>query len=234
MNEITILIKTFKRPVICQRLIDSIRKYYPDIQIIVLDDDDKPTEFKNINKYIKTEFNIGISAGRNRLVENCQTEYCLILDDDCIFLPETNLEVLVADLKERNLDILQPLVIEESTPLTYQGIIKLEGDVIRHVPEDRDGLYDYVLNIFLAKTSILRVNKWDERFKTGEHAQYFKDHKGKMRISVCDKAKIEHKHYFNKEYQSYRDKAYDYIKIGLIKDGFKKRIDAHGNVLEAI
>jgi glycosyltransferase involved in cell wall biosynthesis len=42
---ITILIKTFRRPDLCKRLVDSIRQYYPDIKIIVAIDDDSGDTF---------------------------------------------------------------------------------------------------------------------------------------------------------------------------------------------
>lgn len=231
IDEITILIKTFKRPNICQRLINSIRDFYPEIKIFVLDDDENETNFLNIDRYIKTEFDIGISAGRNRLVNECETPYCMILDDDCIFLKETNIASLIKELKDRDLDILQPKVIQDDVNLKYQGIISIDGTTIKHTRKE-DGLMDYVLNIFIAKTDTLKKYKWDERFKTGEHAQYFFDHKGKMKIGVSDVATIEHKHFNKDDYNEYRNKAYNYIKMGLKKDGFTRRIDAHGNVIK--
>lgn len=203
---ITILIKTFKRPQVLQRLIDSIKRFQPDVPYIVLDDDD----------------DIGVSAGRNRLVEMCETEYCLVLDDDCVFTEKTDLKKAVEILKERDLDILQ-LNIGEG----YQGIYKTNGGEVTMLRTSRDGLYDFVSNVFVAKTAKLRECKWDENLKIGEHFAYFYTHKGKLRIGLTNEVKLEHHHTRVSGYNEYRERALDYVKEFMRKNGISKRIDGN-------
>jgi len=141
---LTILIKTFKRPEISKRLIDSIKFFYPNVPMIVLDDPD----------------DMGVSAGRNELVRQCNTEYCMILDDDCIFTADTDLERCVAELEDRGLDILQLDYGEE-----YYGTFVVNGDTVKmsRFPYDSiNGLYEFCAQIFIAKTDKLRECQWDE------------------------------------------------------------------------
>lgn len=206
MAMITILIKTFKRPQVLERLLNSIKKFQPGIPYIVLDDEE----------------DIGVSAGRNRLVEMCDTPYCLILDDDCVFTDKTDLKRAVEILKEKDLDILQ-LDIGEG----YQGIYETNGSEVTMLRTSRDGLYDFVSNVFVAKTDKLRECKWDESLKIGEHFAYFYTHKGKLRIGKTDEVRLEHHHARVSDYNAYRDRALEYVKEFMRKNGITKRIDGN-------
>lgn len=209
---ITILIKTFKRPEAYNRLVESIKTFYPDINILTLDDSNE---------------DIGVSAGRNRLVEMCQTPYCLILDDDCIFTNKTDLEKALKELVEKDLDILQ---FETQTDFErdYHGLYEIDGSTVKMVKGSRDGLYDFCLNIFLAKTESLKKYPWDEKYKMGEHFGYFFTHRGKLRIGKIDNNVIEHHHVRNDEYNPFRERALGYVKQYMVENGINKRIDLYG------
>jgi len=237
LDNITILIKTFKRPNIAKRLIDSVRRNYPDIKIIVAHDDDEDYSFDTC-EMIELPFDTGISYGRNMLVDACKTEYCLILDDDCIFNSSSNLEILLNELKKNNLDIIQPRIISASPnpactktgEQNYRGLIEVKDGVMKMMAGDNDGLYDFVLNIFLAKTDKLRECRWQNKLKIGEHAAFFREHKGKLRIGYTYKAGIMHHHVANAEYQPYRERAIDFVKQDMRDSGLTKRIDMWGNI----
>ena len=77
MEKISIVIKTFERKKALERLLDSIEKYYPNIPIIIVDDSKNNyskyilKKFKRLNiKYIVEDFDIGLSKGRNILINN--------------------------------------------------------------------------------------------------------------------------------------------------------------------
>lgn len=117
-KEITIIIKTFNRKQNLIKILESIKHYYPLIQIIILDDSKKVYE-KNILKlfpdlkitYISTEFDIGLSKGRNIMVKNVSTEYLLLCDDDYVFDDRTDLNLALEMIKTYNVDILGGLVL---------------------------------------------------------------------------------------------------------------------------
>jgi glycosyltransferase involved in cell wall biosynthesis len=236
MDDITILIKTFKRPAVAKRLIDSIRQFYPDIKIIVAHDDDMDYSFESCEMMV-LPFDTGVSYGRNRLVDACKTEYCVILDDDCIFNNSSNLEILKNEMIRNGLDMIQPKICSPSpNPNStqrreedYRGTIEVANNVMMMLDRNRDGLYDFILNIFLARTEVLRQCRWNEKLKLGEHAAFFRDHKGKIKIGYTTKATIVHHHVGGKEYDEYRKRAIDFVKMDMRDSGLTKRVDIYGN-----
>jgi glycosyltransferase involved in cell wall biosynthesis len=235
---ITILIKTFRRPDCCRRLIESIRKHYPNIKIIVAIDDDSGDNFDA--EMLVLPFDTGLSAGRNRLVDKCETPYCVIIDDDCIFTENTNLDGVLQELKERDLDIIQFDIPDDTRGSgTFHGIYEVtktinDNDTLVVKNEDRDGLYDYVANIFMAKTDSLRKCRWHEELKLGEHEAYFRRHKGKMKIGKTNIGSVLHRHENEtSEYGGMRNRAYQYLRDGLLADGFKYKVYTNG-IKEAV
>lgn len=212
---ITILIKTFLRPNVVKRLLASIEKYYPDVKVIVLDDPD----------------DMGVSEGRNRLVDMCETEYCLILDDDCIITDKTDLYRAVKELQEKDLDIIQ-FATQNDYERDYQGIFKTEDGVVTYMKDGRDGLYDFCLNVFIARTESLRRCRWNPKYKMGEHFGYFYTHRGKLKIGVNKENIIEHLHENNEDYQPYRARALDYVREYMKENGLKRRIDLGGVIID--
>lgn len=90
-----------------------------NIPIIILDDsrenykDAILEKFSKLNiNYIVTEFDIGLSKGRNILLEHVKTDYIILCDDDFEFDSRTNISKGLLLLKEYNLDILGGSVYE--------------------------------------------------------------------------------------------------------------------------
>jgi glycosyltransferase involved in cell wall biosynthesis len=113
MQELTIIIKTFNRKRSLWKLLSSIEKYFPKLNILIVDDSlikyKKPTlnKFHNLNiKYITKNFDIGLSQGRNILLENVQTDLFLLCDDDFEFDERTNLIDAVNILRTEKADIV--------------------------------------------------------------------------------------------------------------------------------
>lgn len=192
------------RPWIARRLTDSIRAYYPGIEIIVLDDED----------------DMGVSAGRNKMVDMCRTEYCMILDDDCIFTEKTDLNLALELAKDY--DMLGIQVGEKNWVLDYKGKYLVEGSVVRLVNETP---LEFIPNVFIAKTGVLRKYRWDERLKVGEHFAYFFTHRGKINIGYTNKVEIRHEHADFEDYREFRKRATDYVKMFMRENGLTKRIE---------
>ncbi|TES92910.1 MAG: glycosyltransferase [Candidatus Cloacimonadota bacterium] len=98
MKDITIIITTFLRPGCLKRCVESIRKYYPDIRIIVSDNGKTPPnliyELTEIHKckYLKLRFDSGASHAKNAALDITESKYAVIIDDDFEFTRNTNLE----------------------------------------------------------------------------------------------------------------------------------------------
>ena len=100
MNEplVTVIITTYKRPDKIERAIDSvINQTYPNIELIVVDDNIKDTQerketekiverYSNI-RYIKNEKNLGGALSRNVGIKEANGEFISFLDDDDKYKP---------------------------------------------------------------------------------------------------------------------------------------------------
>jgi len=228
---ITFLIKTFKRDKCCQDLIDSIRKYY-DYDILVLSDDNKKKSF-NGAETINTEYDIGLSEGRNRLVDRVKTKYCVILDDDFVFTEETKIEKLLEKLEKENLDICAGSIRQpDNSILHYEGIYGYEKNRLEMFKESNDGLYDFVLNFFIAKTDSLKKYRWDSELKLAEHTAFFFQHRGKLRIGYLPEVIVNHKQVKDDEYTKFRMRANYFIYQFMKKYGIVYIKNAHGTVYD--
>lgn len=173
MKNITAIIKTFERPAAVQRLVQSIRLYYPDLRILVGDDSKDPQPVEGA-ELLALPHDIGLSAGRNRLVDAVETEYTLLLDDDFVFEPSTRIELLFAPL-EAGFDLASGRVSNED----YHGLLMRNGQTLHYLFREKRRVqrgypvYDMTWNFFLARTEALRAVRWDEELKLAEHTDFF-------------------------------------------------------------
>ena len=98
MKDITVIVTTFERPRAVRRFLGSVRRFYPDIDIIVSDNGRRRPALENdvVNKYgcryIKLPFDSGVSNARNKALDMAETKYAVICDDDYEFMEQTRLE----------------------------------------------------------------------------------------------------------------------------------------------
>lgn len=179
---VTAIIKTFERPDKLLSLYESLRTFYPTMKVIIVDDSAAPmtNAWDEHTEYVFTEYDIGLSAGRNLGVEKVQTPYCLLLDDDFIFTQKTKLENFVKILDDTEFQIVAGQVLDFGKKcIVFKGIMSVENDTLvldSYKKGKKIGkltCYDYVLNFFLAKTQVLRDHPWDPELKIREHEEFF-------------------------------------------------------------
>ncbi|KAM4048528.1 beta-1,4 N-acetylgalactosaminyltransferase 1 [Anomaloglossus baeobatrachus] len=225
---VTIATKTFLRYDKLQDLIDSIRKFYPTVTIIIADDSEKPQKVEGpfIEQYIMP-FGKGWFAGRNLAISQVSTKYVLWVDDDFIFCPQTKIEKLVDVLEKTSLDLVGGAVREiTGYYTTYRQTISVipgdkEGDCLKthqgyhHVIEGFPNcvVSDGVVNFFLARTDKILKAGFDPRLSRIGHLEFFIDGLGTLHVGSCDDVVIDHasKLYFpwsqsksDKEYSKFR------------------------------
>lgn len=114
-NELTIIIKTFSRKKSLKKLLESlIKENIVEYEILILDDSKinykefilKQFDKKLKIKYIISEFDVGISKGRNLLLKNVKTPYFLLCDDDYRFDKRSNIKETLKIFKKNKYDIL--------------------------------------------------------------------------------------------------------------------------------
>lgn len=204
-QKVTLSIKTFERPMCVQKLIKSIRKYYPAIRIIVVDDSKNPELIDGIDHYTMP-FYSGSSAGRNLGLSKVETEYIVTLDDDFLFTTTTKLEEWVKILDNTDIDLVSGNVDARR----FEGLIDLSNRKCRLIHGSRgvEGglkLYDVVLQFWMGRTKIIQsLGGWDNDFKTQDHKIFFARHLGKLKIAHCPKVFAHHNRRMPKEYVNYR------------------------------
>ncbi len=232
LDDLTITIKTIHRPWCCARLIQSIERHAPGVRIHVLDDGrpDKrlsacyPADAQRVNQLIETEFDIGISAGRNRLLETVETPYFLLIDDDHVVVERSDLIGLMQKLRGcgATCDLLAAhegrhrcFAVEEDT-----RVLRARNHFHRHV----DDLYfcDLVPNTFVAKTAVVRDIGWDESLKVREHWEFFyRAWMEGLKVAMTRTHRFDHKHVHNTNYNHLRSRSW-YLAKGLKKHGLKR------------
>jgi glycosyltransferase involved in cell wall biosynthesis len=178
-DQLTILIKTFERPAILRRLVASIRRGYPSLPIIVVDDSRRPIELPGVET-IALPFDSGVSAGRQAGLARVQTPFVMVADDDFVFLPTTALAPAVRRIADNaRIDILGGQLIDlpqlrfREPPLGQ--IFATSATPIVPIGTAIDGLLvcDKVANFYIARTERLRLVGWDAALRRIDHADFF-------------------------------------------------------------
>jgi beta-1,4-N-acetylgalactosaminyltransferase 2 len=231
-EKVTALIKTFERPGCTRRLFKSIKKYYPEMKVIIADDSKKPKPIQRAYKYLEMPFDTGLSAGRNEMIRNVDTEYFFLLDDDWIFDEDTKLEILVDILESTDVDLIASK-LKRSTH--YYGTLKRQGHklfmkTIKKRKGERYCVCDYTHNCILSRVSTFKEKKlhWDAELKLNEHLEFFIRNLGKMKVAYTDDVAIDHRPMRNNNYNPYRIR--NFFKIGMKKNGIKEFHNFAGKV----
>jgi glycosyltransferase involved in cell wall biosynthesis len=204
MNDVTVGVKSFFRPQKLEICLESLVNADFEFSEVLIVDDGKISEDKQevydyySNKLPMTvydlEFDHGLAASRNKLVEEMNGDYLLLLDDD-IAVP-------------RNIDHLK-LILEKCDSLGgIAGLMYEDGDykaiahdlvlrdnllgrtLVRDISSNKIGSvdsnigtktfykYDFIPNCALFKKTCLEDVSWDPEYKIErEHIDFYLQHK---------------------------------------------------------
>jgi glycosyltransferase involved in cell wall biosynthesis len=179
VQQLTALIKTFERPRILRRLVASIKRLYPALRIVVVDDSREPSRIVGVQT-IAMPYDSGISAGRNEGLRHVTTPYVLVLDDDFIFYRQTRL-IPALKLMEQHpqIDIVGGQLVD--LPF-YRARRPPEGEIFPTAATPLAPLgsligglrvVDKVPTFYIARTDRLAVVPWDPQLKRIDHADFF-------------------------------------------------------------
>ena len=220
LDELTILVKTFERPRVEHRLIASIRRLYPQVRVLVVDDSRNPVIFDGVETVV-LPYDTGLSAGRNEGLRRIKSPYVLVLDDDFVFYRHTDLnEPLEAMERYPEIDIMGgvPLKLPFLSQTDYW-----RGDVFPAAPPPtrprgtmigRFPVCDKVENFFVGRTERLRLVEWDPRLKFKEHKDFFSRARGTLTTVLNPRFRILHARTpLDTEYLQKRNDYDRYLKI---------------------
>lgn len=207
LSNITGVIKTFERPDKLKVLLNSIRRRYPDLALIIVDDSEKPIHIRGVEN-IHLPYDQGVSAGRQVGLDAVKTPYVLNLDDDYIFNRKMDLRSSLKYLERNpNVDIVagRVLYLPYYTELDYQ--------LDRLMPTDRRNIvrkgtviddlvvYEKTANFWLGRTDKIRLVAWDKTLKRLDHADFFTRAKGILTTVYNPQMQILHAPtHFNQRY----------------------------------
>jgi GT2 family glycosyltransferase len=196
-EETTIGLKTFLRPDKLRTCLQHISELEPRPETVIVADD---SPRKDLNREVYASFeddlplevldltpDLGLSAGRNRIVDATETPYLMIIDDDH-YLPRETLSMKAVLENEPSLGGISAAWVEHGRVKMIAGDIRIiDGWVVIDVfetkrPQRTAGFdcftYDFVPNSTLFRTAALRDYPWDERYVIdGEHEDFFLGHK---------------------------------------------------------
>ncbi len=178
-DQLTVLVKTFERPAIVERLVASIRARYPSLPIIVVDDSRVPRPLSGVET-ITLPFDSGVSAGRQAGLDQVRTPFVLVVDDDFVFYRGTHLRPALERLTQHpRIDILGGELIDlpylRARRPPFGRVFPTPAQPLVPIGTTIDGLLvcDKVANFYVARTERLRLVGWDPALKRIDHADFF-------------------------------------------------------------
>lgn len=186
LADLTAVIKTFERPRSVVRLIGSIKRLYPSLKVVVVDDSRKTLLVPGVET-AAMPFDSGVSAGRREGLRRVRTKYTLILDDDYVLYRGTRLEEALRLLERfSQIDIMGGTVVHlpffHVTDGRFAAPLPTDSPPTMP-PHSRIGallVLDKVPNFFIARTERLRLVDWNPALKRVEHADFFSRCKGTL------------------------------------------------------
>ena len=223
IEQVTAIVKTLERPRSLQRLIHSIRHYYPKMTVLVGDDSLRTCPVPGI-EYLRLPPDCGASAGRNRLLEHVVTPYFLQLDDDFCFTHHTRIEYLADLVTREGVDLAAGEVINCKRRLglftkrrrsNFHGTMTIHERYLTiqrryHAERNGFGLCDIVPQFFVARLeNVLSMGGWDEELKTQEHEEFFvRAQRQGLRVAHAPTVTVEHWQTRPPHYAPFRDRCF--------------------------
>ncbi|XP_019213829.1 beta-1,4 N-acetylgalactosaminyltransferase 2 isoform X2 [Oreochromis niloticus] len=243
-SHVTITTKTFLRYRELKVLLDSIRKFYNNIKVIIADDslEPEPIHRENILHYLMPPAQ-GWFAGRNLAVSQVTTKYFLWVDDDFVFTEKTKIEKLV-EVMEANpeLDVVGGAVEENQFYFTliYEEGEENEGGCLYRMSQGKfHSLPGYpqcflangVVNFFLARTDAVQKVGFDPKLQRVAHSEFFMDGLGSLLVASCSHVSIGHQ----PKTADSQSSTYDKYRIpGENDEEFKLQLHFYKNNLKCI
>lgn len=172
-DRVTILTKTLFRYPCLYRFLDSVQAKYPDMTVIVADDNPDDTfeviskeKYPNVKQY-KMPAEEGWFAGRALAISQVRTDYFVWCDDDFVFYEESDMEYMVDVLDKSGFDVVgggvdthqrnawqsSDFIEIKTSPEGYCYTRKPFPTLMTLPGFDNCYVVDIILNFFMARTN---------------------------------------------------------------------------------
>ena len=224
---VSVIIPTFRRPDKLESAIDSVlAQTYPDIEVIVVDDNNPNTEERSLTeqimlrykddirvRYIKHEHNKNGSAARNTGAKNSDAEFIAFLDDDDVFFPK-KIETQVSVLSKK----------DPSWGCCYTKYVvkRQDGRVSSYSTERKEGnLYLEALmrefhiasgsNLLVRKEAFESINGFDESFIRNQDIEFLTRLLKSFKIAYADVLGLIVNNHNNHDYYDFQNITDQYL-----------------------
>jgi len=241
VDDLTFCVTAFERPAALTKLLSSVRARYPETRIIVADQSFSPARTRSDVEDLTVDFDIGVAAARNLLLDRVETPFVMFLDDDFVFTRDTRVEELRQVLIDHSdVDIAAGMVLSRGgREGHYEGLLEVDADgVLRYRKGNRghvDGMpiVDIAYNFFAARTERIREIRWDPELKLAEHSEFFYRAKGRLKVVYRQTVKVAHPESVTPVYIDFRARGIDYARLFLRKHGLTAAVGFKGEELRA-
>jgi hypothetical protein len=188
LNDISLIVTAGHRAGYLQELLHGVSAFLPETTTIVVNDDDKDSEWfvppaKTI--WEQTKPDTFLTRKRNLGVQLVDTKYAALLADDFLINSDTR-RVLIRMANILDMHTRPDVIAGTFNDRRYEGHLEvMKSEYIReHALQEEDwkiapNLWqiDIAANFFLARTKLLNKVPWDETIGPigGEHADWFLD-----------------------------------------------------------
>jgi hypothetical protein len=209
LSDCTALIRSFERPQCVARLVESIRVLYPDLAIVVGDDSLEPQPRSDV-EWLSVGVDVGVSRGRNALLEEVRTPYFLMLDDDYVFNQHSRIELLMDVVRPAKADIVTGLTREPNGKWSRLINFSLKNTSMTAViiqAKPPTTFCDACSQFFVANTEAVRgAGGWDDEVRgASEHPIFYVRMKqAGLKVACVSDVWCDHRPERPPEYLQYR------------------------------
>ena len=228
-RRVTMTVKTFERPAVLRRCLASARTVF-DGRIVVADDSRVPLTDLGVDvDVVALPFNSGVPAGRNAALDEVDTEFVFVTDDDIVFTAASDIVAAMNYLDDQTeVDLIAFLLVDLPrwrTVVRHGAEALFQGAAPPRLPYgtliDGQPVVAKTPQVYLARTASIQKVRWDERLRMVDHRDFFSRAAGTL---VCVQAQTVRGYHlrtpFDPFYASYReDVAADLQTLGQIWSG---------------
>src|SRR3989344_7502987 len=172
----SVIIASFKRPGLAMRLVKNIRQFEPDIQIIIIDQENSSeVVWADVEKYHVTYLTLdkaNTSRAKNRGIQAALGEIVIFFDDDCEVTPDTIKKHLETYSQSKDIVGVAGRVINDDDTVPSDTAVdtgqtnflatKFLMQFWSTKPQSVD--FPYGCNMSFKKDVLDKINGFDERF----------------------------------------------------------------------
>ena len=235
LADVVLGVTAFNRPRLLERLIKSVREFYPALPILVADNGWMPADLEQFDGVttVHVERDCGLSASRNALARACPTEFMVLAEEDFVFTDKTDLAAAHAILApDESLGMVGGSLVADRQVQHYARNFRREtrpeGDVLlaypaggpvkrlttggRSIPWRR---CEMVFNWGMIRRDLMIELPWDENLKLAEHVDWFLRIQNETGWTIAHTPALQARHDREEpgDYQQHRQRAAGFLEL---------------------